>query len=230
VAAPYGIALSRPPCSLGTVETEMPTHRCRRATVDDLPALQALWQQAGLPWEDLDRFVTEFQVVELSEGGRLVGAIGLQVDGSEGLVHSEAIADGEEADPIRAALWCRLQIVARNLGAVRLWTLEDAPYWRTVFAPALPDQVVSMSASFRDPEAAWWTFQLVDPARAEQLAREQMALLSTSLETEKVELQDSVRKIRTLLFTIAGIVLGIMMIVLVYVLLHWPALRRHFGM
>lgn len=42
---------------------ELPALNVRRATVEDLPALQVLWQQADLPWMELERFATEFQVV-----------------------------------------------------------------------------------------------------------------------------------------------------------------------
>ena len=68
--------------------------RARRATVEDLPALQALWQRADLPWDQLDRFVTEFLVVPGEEDGMLLAAIGLQVDSDQALAHSEAILPG----------------------------------------------------------------------------------------------------------------------------------------
>ena len=55
----------------------MPQLHIRRATVDDLPALHALWLAAQLPADKLKDRVTEFQVVEAD--GKFAGAIGVQI-------------------------------------------------------------------------------------------------------------------------------------------------------
>lgn len=209
----------------GPVETALPI--ARKATVEDLPALHALWQRAELPWNELEKFVTEFQVVP-GEDGMLAGAIGLQVDGTEGLLHSEAIFPGVDADEVRAALWTRMQIVARNLGAVRLWTLEDAPFWASVFARADKASAEGLKASFRDPEAAWLTFQLVDPARAQKLVDEQLALWEATRQSDSENLLDTIQRVRTAAFAIAGIVIAAMILMVVYVVLKRPDIAQRF--
>ncbi len=195
--------------------------RARRATVDDLPALHALWQRADLPWDQLDRFVTEFLVVP-GEEGILLAAVGLQVDGDQGLFHSEAILPNDDADAYRAALWQRLQIVARNHGAVRLWTLEDALFWRSVFVPADPALVQGLKASFADSTAEWWTFQVIDPAKAQKLVDEQLALWEANRQVGSTEFTDSIQRFRQVSFLLVGVVITMMLVMVLYVLLRRP--------
>ncbi|KAB2655708.1 MAG: hypothetical protein DVB31_16170 [Verrucomicrobia bacterium] len=206
-----------------TVEPSGPS--ARKATIEDLPALHALWQRAGLPWNELERFVNEFQVVP-GEEGLLVGAIGLQLDGAEGLLHSEAIFPGVDADEIRAALWRRAQIVARNQGAIRLWTLEDAPFWTGVFVRADKAAIEGLRASFRDPEASWSVHQLVDPARAQKLVDEQVAVWEASRQADSENLLDTIQRVRTAAFAIAGVLIAGMIFMIVYLGLRRPDVFR----
>lgn len=112
-------------------------YRIRRATVEDLPALLALWQSMKLPTGELDKRLTEFQVATAPDG-TLVGAVGFQIAGKNGLIHSEGFTDFSLADPLRPLLWERLQMVAANHGTVRAWTRETAPFW-TQAGLARPD-------------------------------------------------------------------------------------------
>lgn len=196
--------------------------RARRATVEDLPALQALWQRAELPWDQLDRFVTEFLVVPAADEGMLLAAIGLQVDGDQALAHSEAILPGQESDALRAALWQRLQIVARNNGVVRLWTLEDAPYWRSVFGPADAAMMQGLKASFADPGAEWWTYQLIDPAKAQKMIDERLALWEATRQSDSTYLADNIQRFRQISFVVVGLVLAMMAVMVGYVLIRRP--------
>jgi N-acetylglutamate synthase-like GNAT family acetyltransferase len=106
-----------------------PAYRVRRATTDDLEQLMALWAAAALPAAELEKRFTEFQVAE-SPDGRIVGAIGLQVAGADGRIHSETFADFALSDTLRPLFWQRLETMARNHGLFRLWTAETAPFWR----------------------------------------------------------------------------------------------------
>ncbi len=103
-------------------------YRARRATIEDLPTLLALWQTMQFPAGELDRRLTEFQVVA-HDSGTVVGAVGLQLAGKNGLIHSEAFTDFGLADQLRPLLWERLKMVAANHGTVRVWTRETAPFW-----------------------------------------------------------------------------------------------------
>ena len=53
----------------------------RRATLDDLPTLLGLWEVNRLPALELERRLTEFQVVSRPDGV-VVGAIGLRPCGA----------------------------------------------------------------------------------------------------------------------------------------------------
>lgn len=124
-------------------------YRARRATTDDVAALVPLWQSAHLPANELDKRFTEFQVVE-SEDGELLGAIGLQIAGTDGKIHGEAYADFALTDALRPLLWERIKTVATNHGLFRLWTDEPAPFWKKEcgFVPPSAEALPKFPAQF----------------------------------------------------------------------------------
>ena len=62
--------------------------RVRRATVDDIATLRQTWEAMRFSPDDLEKRLTEFQVVE-NAAGEAVGAMGLQLSGQHALLHSE---------------------------------------------------------------------------------------------------------------------------------------------
>jgi N-acetylglutamate synthase-like GNAT family acetyltransferase len=196
-------------------------YRARRAHVDDLPGLEALWQRVGLPWDQLERFLTEFIVVMDSEGA-ILAAVGLQTAGEEGLVHSEAVIPRDDEAELRSALWQRLQIVARNQGVGRLWTLEDDAFWRSIFIPASTADIAASPLASADLQAAWSTLQLVDRARAQKLIDERMALWEASRQSDSTGLHDTITQIRRFAFALAGGVIFMMVLMILYVLIRKP--------
>src|SRR5258706_14194863 len=106
-----------------------PGHQVRRATLDDLRALVALWQVAGLPALELEKHFTDFQVVARTDGP-LIGAIGLHVQGHQGKLDSEAFFHPEQEEGFRPQIWDRIQTVSRNHGLTRLWTHGPYAFWR----------------------------------------------------------------------------------------------------
>lgn len=137
-------------------------YRVRRATVDDLEALLSLWEAMRLPVADLERRLTEFQLIE-SPDGALLGALGLQTLGRHGRLHSEAFRDFALADPLREMLWERMQSVAANLGLVRFWTSESAPFWKQQgFRPANATALKTLAAPWSLFECDWVTLELRD--------------------------------------------------------------------
>jgi hypothetical protein len=81
------------------------------------------------PADELSKRVTEFQVVERPDGV-LAGAVGMQIAERQGLIHSEVFADFSVADQLRPLLWDRLLSLGTNVGLIRVWTRETAPFWR----------------------------------------------------------------------------------------------------
>lgn len=135
-------------------------YRVRRATVEDLPALLALWNSMNFASGELERRLTEFQVA-VGPGDAVVGAIGFQIAGKNGLIHSEAFTDFALADILRPKFWERLQMVAANHGTVRAWTRETAPFW-THTGLARPDEeaLAKLPPAWKDLPANWLVLKL----------------------------------------------------------------------
>src|SRR5580765_1265468 len=94
-----------PPClRITCVQMNPPGHQVRRATLDDLQPLVALWQVARLPALELEKHFTDFQVVARTDGP-LIGAIGLHVQGQHGKLYSEAFFHPEQEEEFRPQIW-----------------------------------------------------------------------------------------------------------------------------
>ncbi len=204
-----------------------PSFSSRRAAEDDLLALQALWQNANLPWDQMESFLGEFVVVP-GPDGVLLGAVGVMVEGREALLHSEAVIHSEDADSIRESLWSRIQNLARTQGAHRIWTQEDAPFWGGQgFAPATKELVGKHPASFLDPEAEWTVAPLVDPEKAQAIIRERMAVWETQRLEEAADMRDRVRRWKNILLLTFGVLLAaIVAVVLALTLQHPGAFQK----
>ena len=134
----------------------------RRATLEDLPKLIALWQQENLPWESLEKRFTEFQLAE-DVNAESLGTIGLHVCGKEGKLHTEVITHFEAADELRAKILERFQTLAHNRGLVRLWTQLDAPFWaHNGFHEAMPDGLSKLPQAFVENSSPWRIMVLKD--------------------------------------------------------------------
>ncbi|HAB19056.1 MAG TPA: hypothetical protein PLX89_15300 [Verrucomicrobiota bacterium] len=198
----------------------------RRATPEDLPELETLWKDAGLPHEDLGRFVAEFQVAT-DESGQLAGAIGLLIEGADSLLHSEAMRAGIDADAVRAAMWRRIQIVARNQGVQSIWTQEDANYWRdSGFVAAPADRIASSKATFMDPTAAWLLCFLTNPSRSPNVVEEQLAILKSSQQIEAEAFQRRIKLFRTVSYGLALLVVVLCFVFLAFLAKNNPDFFR----
>jgi hypothetical protein len=155
-------------------------YRVRRATLDDIAQLTAIWQSMRFPAEELARRVTEFQVGEDAEG-RLLGAIGLQISEKQGLIHSEAFDDFAHAEQLRPLIWDRLNAVATNHGLLRLWTREEAPFWnRCGLGKAEGDLLEKLPKAWRGPATGWLTVKLRDNVEAVLSADKEFAMFMQS--------------------------------------------------
>jgi len=201
----------------------------RRAVAEDLAALQALWMEAGLPWEQLAGYLNEFQVT-VDDSGLITSAIGLLIEGDQALLHTEAVHPGADADLSRAALWKRVQIVARNQGVQRIWTQEDADYWRVSgFSPVPPPLVERVPASFLKTADTWLACDLMDPERAKVIINEQLAILEAERHLAAAEFQRKVRIFRIAAILLAFVVLCACMWLLYRVVQAPGMLKRLLG-
>jgi len=202
-------------------------YRVRRATVDDRAHLLALWSAMHLPAAELDRRLTEFQVVESDDGG-LLGALAIEISNRHGRLHSEAFHNFALADILRERLWERMQSVATNHGLVRLWTSESAPFWKyNGFQSPASEILKKLPTAWAAQPSPWLTLQLRD----EEALQTSLATDFTQLNAEeKRRTGQLLRRARAakkvgvalaILAAIGGILFSI------YLILHNPNLLRH---
>ena len=186
--------------------------RIRRATTDDFRDLQALWFSMHFPSAELEKRLTEFQVVETPDG-RLAGAIGLQIKDRHALLHSEGYTDFSVADAARELFWERIQTIAAHHGVLRLWTQENSPFWvRWGFQPAPPEILERLPEVWKRSEGPWLTCQLKDEA-ALAVAEKELAVFREAEKKRTAEALDQARTLTTTITVIAFIVAGVLIAV-----------------
>ena len=203
-----------------------PNLRIRRATTDDFQSLRGLWNSMRFPADELERRLTEFQVVE-ADDGQIAGAIGLQITGQHALLHSEGYTDFSVADAARELFWERIQTIAAHHGVFRLWTQENSPFWvRWGFQPANAETLGRLPGEWKRSEEKWLTIQLKDEEALATLEKE----LSLFRESEKQRTARALDQARTMTttITIIAFVVGIALIGLaIYLFLRRGFLPMH---
>ena len=201
-----------------------PQYHLRRATVDDLPGLKILWERARLQVLDLEKRLTDFQLLA-SDAGDLIGAIGLHIEGKQGQVHSEAFAQPEQDALFRDQVWERIQVVARNHGLVRLWTREAAPFWQQQagFAEASAELVEKLPASFGDAPGRWLMLQFREEHLAALSLEREFELFQAGQKQETEKLMQLGRKLKIITMCSLGVVLLIGFIFLLKLVITNPS-------
>jgi N-acetylglutamate synthase-like GNAT family acetyltransferase len=197
----------------------------RRATVDDLPALQSLWRVAHLPTDELESRLTEFQVVEAD--GVFAGALGLQILRQHARLHSEDYADFSIADAARELFLERIQKLAANHGVFRIWTQETSPFWtRWGFQPANAETLERLPDEWKNLEGRWLTLELKNEDAINAALKNQFAGFMDAEKKQTAQVAGRARQIRTF-FTIVFFAIGIIcMVFAVWLLLHHPLATR----
>lgn len=195
-------------------------YQVTRATIDHLRELRSLWQAAELPFWELEKRLTEFQVVETPEG-RLLGAVGLQITGRQARIHSEAFADITLADQLRLLLWERIRSVANNHGLVRIWTQEKAPFWsRNGLLPADTQTLQKLPTPWKSLYPKWLTLQLREDIAPALSLNGEFALF---MQSERRRTDRAFRQARTLKFLATLLAVALFLFafgVLIYLFLH----------
>ncbi len=202
-----------------------PNQQVRRATIDDVRQLIPLWKQEDLPWQDLEKRFKEFQVVE-GTGGEVVGAVGLQISGHEGRLHSEAFLHPEQADSLREQLWERVRVVANNFGLVRIWTQFATPFWtQSDFAYAGAEILPKLPPVFSGDPHPWRFIQLRAEAAAPISLDKEFALFK---ESERERMDQMFRQAKVLKIVAALVAIGLFILVAVWAYLFFRMQgRRH---
>lgn len=198
----------------------------RRATLEDLPLLRGLWEAERFDAPELERRFTEFQVVQ-GPGGELLGAVGLQVQNQQGLLHSEAYVHPETEEELRPLLWERIQTIARNHGLHRLWTRERAPFWRRCgLEPAGEPELQRLPPAFGDRQREWLTLRLRDELAVPHAIEREFELFKAEQDAALERARRQVRIVKTIAWVIGLVLLAIAAVILVKFVkvlpLHWP--------
>jgi len=195
-----------------------PGYRVRRATLEDLEALTALWTSMNFSAADLKNRLTEFQVVEDADG-KVMGTVGLQVLNRHGLIHSEAFADFAVADQARPLLWGRIQALAMNHGLARLWTRENAPFWsHNGLQPADDRALERLPEIWNRASRGWLTVKLKDEDVVMSLDKE-LALFKEAERQSTAQTLGYARKLKQVITTTGLLVALGLLIWAVYLLL-----------
>jgi N-acetylglutamate synthase-like GNAT family acetyltransferase len=186
-----------------------PNYRVRRATLDDIGQLTALWKSMHFSVDDLGKRITEFQAAEGADA-RVLGAIGLQIADRQALLHSEAFADFAQAEQLRPLLWERVSALAANHGLIRIWTQEQAPFWtRCGLLRADAQAMETLPAAWRGPSANWLTIKLKEDVDAILSADKQFALFMESEKQRTARALQHARVLKTIATLIALAILGL---------------------
>jgi hypothetical protein len=200
--------------------------RIRRATVDDRAVLKTIWASMRLPADELERRLTEFQVVE-NAGGGVVGSLGFQVLRQHALLHNESYSDFAVADAARELFWERLQKLAANHGVFRVWTQERSPFWKSFgFQPPGTEVLARLPEEWKNEfEGGWLTLQLKNEEVIRAALEKQFAPFMTEEKLETKRISEKAKTINTII-TIVGFAIGILGIgTAIYLFLH----RNPFG-
>ena len=194
----------------------------RRAIVDDLENLRSLWEANHIPAADLERRLTEFQVAQ-GVDGTLLGAIGMQILGRQGLLHSEAFSDFGQAETLRQQLWARLQSVATNHGLARIWTRETAPFWKqNGFQPPDEDTLKKLPGAWVAEPNGWLTLRLRDEEALEISLDKEFARFKEESKRQAKRALDPGRALKFLATVMAIIFAAGILIILIYMLRNYP--------
>jgi N-acetylglutamate synthase-like GNAT family acetyltransferase len=192
----------------GDDESLASAYQTRRATLEDLPQLRALWQTEHLPAEELERRFTEFQIALNSEG-ELAGAIGLQMNKLHGLVHSEVFTNPEEAAEIRPLLWKRILTVAKNNGLVRLWALPTTSFYREQGMTDIDDVLrAKLPEGFGSPLADWVTLKLKEENPGPGSIEKDFEIFAMAQRAESERLMNRAKAFRIVAYALLIVALG----------------------
>jgi N-acetylglutamate synthase-like GNAT family acetyltransferase len=201
--------------------------RVRRATVDDFAALKMIWAAMRLPADELEKRLTEFQVVENSDG-EIIGAIGIQFSKHHALLHSEGYSDFGIADSARQLFWERIQTLASHNGIFRVWTQERSPFWKSFgFQPPNAEVLARLPEEWKNEfDGGWLTFQLKNE---EIIAAALEKNFTPFMAEEKLGTKRISEKAKTIntIITVAGFAIGIICFgVAIYLFVHRQPFSR----
>jgi len=184
--------------------------QARRATLDDISSLRSHWEMMRYPAAELEKQLTDFQVV-VDLTGAVIGSIGLRTVQRQGEIHSEAFNDFSLAERARPLLWERIQSLCANHGMVRLWTNDPSPFWtQQGFQRPLPAVLEKLPEPWDRTKPGWLTLPLRDENVVASLDKE-FAMFVASEKQRSEQAIGQAKILKTLVTVIALLIaLGIL--------------------
>jgi len=162
-----------------------------------------------LPADELEKRLTEFQVIENADG-RLLGAIGIQIVRQHAWLHSESYLDFAHADKARELFWERIQALAANHGVFQLWTQENSPFWsRLGFRSATAKKLSDLPTEWQSARGEWFMLQLKDEETITNALDKDFAVFMSAEKQNTERAFQQARTLRTTI-TIIGFAIGIL--------------------
>ncbi|HEY1170504.1 MAG TPA: hypothetical protein VGH19_03960 [Verrucomicrobiae bacterium] len=194
----------------------LPVHTVRRATINDLATLRAIWSEERFAVGELERRFTEFQIVESSDG-KIIGALALQIQGNQGHIHSEAIAMPEHTEAVRAVLWDRLKKVATNHGLVRLWTPAVHTHWtKADFRAPTEAEQGKRASQFGQSLEGWLVLQLKEEVEHAISLEHELAIFREAQKAESAAFNEQAKKVKVLTLVVALLFAGVVTVGIFY--------------
>jgi N-acetylglutamate synthase-like GNAT family acetyltransferase len=196
--------------------------QARRATLDDIGPLRAHWEMMRYPVAELEKQLTDFQVV-VDTAGTVVGSVGFRSAQRQGHIHSEAFSDFSLAERARPVLWERIQSLCNNHGVVRLWTNDASPFWtHNGFQAATPAVLEKLPEQWDRAKPGWLTLQLKDENAMASLDKE-FAMFAASEKHRSDQAIGQAKMLKTIATVLAFLIAFGILAAAAYVFLHRKA-------
>jgi N-acetylglutamate synthase-like GNAT family acetyltransferase len=193
--------------------------QARRATLDDIATLRSLWEMMRYPVAELEKQLTDFQVV-VDAAGAVIGSVGFQAQQRQGHIHSEAFSDFSLAERARPVLWERVQSLCTNHGVVRVWTNDPSPFWaRNGFQPATRATLEKLPEQWDRTKPGWLSLQLRDENAVASLDKE-FAMFVASEKQRSDQAIGQARILKTIVTVIAFLIAFAILAAAAYVFLN----------
>jgi hypothetical protein len=158
----------------------------------------------------------------------LLGAVGFETAGQQGRIHHEAFDDFGLADTLRQLLWERIQMLAQNHGVFRVWTQEDAPFWKQAGLQTPPRPVLQkLPAKWTNAQGGWLTLQLKEEAAIQALSVDQEFAAAIRAERERIAAR--VQRFKMVAFGFAILIAVLVGALLLYLFSRNPGMFNHLG-
>jgi N-acetylglutamate synthase-like GNAT family acetyltransferase len=203
-----------------------PGLRVRRATMDDLATLRAIWLSLRLPADELEKRLNDFQIVEDTDG-KVLGTVGIQFSKQHALLYGEGFADFSIADAARQLFWQRFEALAANHGIFRIWTQETSLFWtHWGFQPANAETLPRLPEEWKTAEGKWLTLELKNEEAVTAALENKFAGFVKAEKRRTTRVSERAKTLNTIITVVGFAIFFICAGILLYWFLHGNSSAR----